>query len=142
MKITATSRVSFNFALELMDGQVVDSNLGKAAVSFVMGDQSLLAGFEQALLGSQKGDKINVVIPPENAFGQPNPQNKQEFDRAHFIDMALEPGLMISFKDAANTELPGVVERLDGDKVIIDFNHPLAGKSLRFIAEIHDVNEA
>jgi FKBP-type peptidyl-prolyl cis-trans isomerase SlpA len=143
MKITNNSKIEFNFAIELEDGQIVDSNLEKAPVSCTLGDGSLLAGFEEALLGASAGDDINVILPPEKAFGQSNPNNVQEFDRSVFADdMTLEIGLMISFKDAGNTELPGVVSIIEEDKVTVDFNHPLASKPLRFIAKIHSVGAA
>jgi FKBP-type peptidyl-prolyl cis-trans isomerase SlpA len=50
--------------------------------------------------------------------------------------VVLEPGLVFSFADAANGELPGVVKSLEGDDVIVDFNHPLAGMTLQFEVEI------
>jgi FKBP-type peptidyl-prolyl cis-trans isomerase SlpA len=56
--------------------------------------------------------------------------------------MVLEPGVMISFADARQSELPGVVSRVEGDEVEVDFNHPLAGRTLTFEVEIIDVEPA
>ncbi|MCY1562857.1 FKBP-type 16 kDa peptidyl-prolyl cis-trans isomerase [compost metagenome] len=80
-----------------------------------------------------------MVVAPENAFGQPNPQNVQVMPRSNFEGMELSEGLLIIFNDAANTELPGVVKAFDDDQVTIDFNHPLAGKTLTFEVEILEV---
>ncbi|MGB8975357.1 MAG: peptidylprolyl isomerase, partial [Pseudomonas capeferrum] len=76
---------------------------------------------------------------PENAFGQPNPQNVQIMPRSQFTDMELSEGLLVIFNDAANAELPGVVKAFDDAQVTIDFNHPLAGKTLSFEVQILDV---
>ncbi|MDF1762262.1 MAG: peptidylprolyl isomerase, partial [Oleibacter sp.] len=82
-------------------------------------------------------------VPPQEAFGQPNPQNMQEMKRKDFpLDMPLSPGLMVSFADAQGAELPGVIDKIDGDWVMVDFNHPLAGKSLLFDVEIIEVINA
>lgn len=78
-------------------------------------------------------------MAPENAFGQPNPQNVQVMPRSNFEGMELSDGLLIIFNDAANAELPGVVKAFDDDQVTIDFNHPLAGKTLTFEVEILEV---
>jgi FKBP-type peptidyl-prolyl cis-trans isomerase SlpA len=59
--------------------------------------------------------------------------------RSNFENMELSEGLLIIFNDAANTELPGVVKAFDDDQVTIDFNHPLAGKTLTFEVEILEV---
>ena len=82
-------------------------------------------------------------MPPEKAFGQPNPNNLQTFKRHEFsADMVLEPGVMISFADARQQELPGVVSRVEGDEVEVDFNHPLSGRTLTFDIEVIDVEPA
>ena len=63
--------------------------------------------------------------------------NLQTLKRHQFgPDMVLEQGLVVSFSDAANTELPGVVKTIDGDDVVMDFNHPLAGVELKFEVQI------
>ena len=60
----------------------------------------------------------------------------QRLPRSQFGDMVLEPGLVVSFADAANGELPGVIAEFDEEKVTVDFNHPLAGKRLKFEVKI------
>jgi FKBP-type peptidyl-prolyl cis-trans isomerase SlpA len=83
------------------------------------------------------GEHQTFTVTPENGFGQHNPANLQTLKRHQFgSDMVLEQGLVVSFSDAANTELPGVVKTIDGDDVVMDFNHPLAGVELKFEVEI------
>ncbi|ERY77329.1 TPA: FKBP-type peptidyl-prolyl cis-trans isomerase [Pseudomonas aeruginosa] len=141
-RIGQESRVTLHFALKLEDGNVVDSTFDKQPASFKVGDGNLLPGFEQALFGLKAGDKRTLSILPEQGFGQPNPQNVQIMPRDQFQDMELAEGLLVIFNDAAKTELPGVVKAFDEQRVTVDFNHPLAGKTLAFEVEIIDVQPA
>ena len=138
-RIGQNTQVTLHFALRLENGDTVDSTFDKSPATFKVGDGSLLPGFEAALFGFKAGDKRTLEVPPENAFGQPNPQNVQIIARSQFKDMELSQGLLVIFNDAANTELPGVVKVFDDEQVTIDFNHPLAGKTLTFKVEIKDV---
>ncbi|SDI48133.1 FKBP-type peptidyl-prolyl cis-trans isomerase SlpA [Pseudomonas delhiensis] len=138
-RIGADTQVTLHFALKLEDGNVVDSTFDKQPATFKVGDGNLLPGFEQALFGLKAGDKRTLAIEPEQGFGQPNPANVQVMPREQFQDMELAEGLLVIFNDAAKTELPGVVKSFDEQQVTIDFNHPLAGKSLTFEVEIIDV---
>ena len=138
-RIGPDKEVTLHFALKLENGDVVDSTFDKQPATFKVGDGNLLPGFEVALYGFKAGDKRSLQIEPENAFGQPNPQNVQIIPRSQFQDMELSEGLLVIFNDAANTELPGVVKTFDDTQVTIDFNHQLAGKTLTFDVEIIDV---
>lgn len=138
-RIGQNTEVTLHFALRLENGDTVDSTFDKAPATFKVGDGNLLPGFEAALFGFKAGDKRSLTIEPEKAFGQPNPQNVQVIPRSQFQDMELSEGLLVIFNDAANTELPGVVKAFDDAQVTVDFNHPLAGKTLTFDVEIIDV---
>lgn len=139
IRIANNSQVTLHFAIKLDNGDVVDSTFDKAPATFKVGDGNLLPGFEQALFGLKGGDQRSLPIAPEHGFGQPNPQNVQLMPRSQFKDMELAEGLLVIFNDAANTELPGVVKDFDEAQVTIDFNHPLAGKTLTFDVEIIEV---
>jgi len=142
LRIGPDREVTLHFALKLENGDVVDSTFDKQPATFKVGDGNLLPGFEAAFYGFKAGDKRSLQIEPENAFGQPNPQNVQVMPRGQFQDMELSEGLLIIFNDAANAELPGVVKAFDEQQVTIDFNHPLAGKTLSFDVEIIEVRPA
>jgi FKBP-type peptidyl-prolyl cis-trans isomerase SlpA len=136
VRIGPDKEVTLHFAIKLESGDVVDSTFDKQPATFKVGDGNLLPGFEAALFGFKAGDKRTVQVLPEQGFGQPNPQNVQHMPRAQFQGMELSEGLLVIFNDAANTELPGVVKTFDESQVTIDFNHPLAGKTLSFEVEI------
>ncbi|NQZ31610.1 MAG: peptidylprolyl isomerase [Oceanospirillaceae bacterium] len=133
--ITPESKVELFFEIRLLDGAIVDSNYNKKSATFSIGDGKMLAGFESVLIGLKAGDKQVFTLEPEQAFGMSNPNNMQTISRTKFTDMDLEEGLVISFKDPSG-ELPGVIASFDAEEVVVDFNHPLAGKQLEFQVDI------
>ena len=140
MQIEQGKQVELHFALKLADGQVVDSTFDRKPAVLKIGDGNLPDGFEELLLGLQAGDKKSFVVSPEKAFAQPNPNNIQNMKRSDFAaDMELEVGMVVSFADANKAELPGVIKEFDDTAVVVDFNHPLAGKELTFDVEIIQV---
>ena len=142
LRINHDTLVTLHFTLKLPNGDVVDTTLDKQPATFKVGDGSLLPGFEQALFGLKAGDKRSFEIEPERGFGPGNPQNLQNISRDQFDEMELEEGLLVIFKDAAGGELPGVVKTIHETVVVVDFNHPLAGKIITFDVEIIDVQAA
>ena len=137
------TRIVLNFSLSLEDASPIDTNFGGEAVSFVFGDGSLLPGFERRLLGMRPGERRRFQVPPEDAFGQPNANNVQRLPRAGFdAALDLEPGLVCAFADAGGAERPGTIVGLDPDQVTVDFNHPLAGRTILFEVWIHRVEAA
>jgi FKBP-type peptidyl-prolyl cis-trans isomerase SlpA len=143
MPVGEGTRVFLNFALSLEDGQEIDSNFQREPVSFVIGDGSLLPGFERFLMGMEPGQRQIHTVQPEHAFGQPNPANVQTLERSAFDDATeLEVGLVCGFADAAGGELPGVIVALGDEHITVDFNHPLAGRTILFDVAIHRVEPA
>lgn len=143
VRVGEGTRVFLNFALTLEDGAEIDSNFGGEPVDFAVGDGSLLPGFERLIMGMQPGERQLFAVQPEDAFGQPNDNNIQVMKRDQFdADMPLEAGLMCSFADAAGGELPGLVVAVDEHEVTVDFNHPLAGRTILFDVLVHRVAPA
>ena len=141
--ITDGAQVTLHFSLTLEDGAVVDSNFDGQPATFTVGDGNLLSGFEQALLGLSAGARECLTVSPEQGFGQPNPNNIQRVSRESFdADVELQPGLVMTFLDANKTEVPGVVSEFDDQFVTVDFNHPLAGRTILFDVQILSVNSS
>ncbi|MDR5907159.1 FKBP-type peptidyl-prolyl cis-trans isomerase [Franzmannia qiaohouensis] len=134
--------VTLHFTLKLEDGTVVDSTRDKRPATFQVGDGNLPPGFEAPLEGLTDGDTGSYRISPEHAFGQHNPQNVQLLKRDDFDEVEPEVGTVMSFADAAGGELPGVIASIDGEQVEVDFNHPLAGRTLTFEVEVIQVRPA
>jgi len=135
------SQVLMHFTITLADGSVADSTQlqGKPA-KLVIGDGSLTANFERCLLGLAEGDKSKFELQPEDAFGQPNPDNIYYVDRTKFTDVPAEVGLIVGFTQPDGAELPGVIREVVGDSVTVDFNHPLAGQTVTFEVEILQID--
>lgn len=132
-------KVKLKFAILLENGEVIDST-GDQAAEFVIGDGNVLPGFERAMFGLNKGDSRTLQIPAELGFGNLNPDNYQRLPRRQFAaDLELSEGLAIAFTDANQNEIPGVIESVSGDMVMVNFNHPLAGRNLVFQVDIIDV---
>lgn len=136
------ARVTLHFSLTLADGTEIDSNYDREPASFVVGDGSLLPGFEEALAGHAAGDSVRVRLPQERAFGAVNPDNVQTFARERFARLLdsspdpVEPGTVLAFADGAGNDIPGVVQSIDDTLMVVDFNHPLAGREIDFSADI------
>jgi len=134
-------RIKLNFELRLVSGEVVDSTFESAPGIFEFGDGTLPAGFEELIRGMRAGERNTYHVLPEQGFGMQNPQNLQTFSKEHFAHVdALETGTVMSFADAAKAELPGVIAEITDTEVIVDFNHPLAGRDLEFEVEIIELS--
>ena len=141
--VSEGTRVYLNFSVSLEDGAEVDSNFGGDPVDFAIGDGSLLPGFERRLFGMNAGERQMFRVPAEDAFGQPNDNNVQQLPRDQFEDdIDLEIGLVFTFADAAGGELPGMIIAFDEQEVTVDFNHPLAGRTILFDVQVHRVEPA
>ena len=141
--VSEGTRVYLNFSVSLEDGSEVDTNFGSDPVDFVVGDGSLLPGFERLIFGMSAGERQMFTVLPENAFGQPNDNNVQYLPRDQFDeDLELEIGLVFSFADASGGEVPGMIIAFDEDEVTVDFNHPLSGRTILFDVLVHRVEPA
>lgn len=133
-----------HFDLKLSDGSAADSTrVNKKPAKLVMGDGSLTPNFEACLLGLSAGEKKAFELAPEDAFGQPNPDNVHHMDRSRFsADITLEEGMIMAFSQPDGSEVPGIIRSIAGTSVTVDFNHPLAGQTVIFDVEIIDVINA
>jgi FKBP-type peptidyl-prolyl cis-trans isomerase SlpA len=136
-KVASNVKITLHFSIQLSDGELIDSTREKSPATFVYGDGNLLPNIEKLLLGLKVGQRRSFVLPAKKAFGEYNTDNEQAIPRTQFSDdMDLQEGLLIGFSDASGEELPGLVKSINEQFVLIDFNHPLAGKEIIFDAEI------
>ena len=132
-------RVTVSFSLSLATGELIDTT-GEKTAAFNVGDGTLPPGFESAMFGMKAGDSAVLEIAADRGFGQPDPDNVQRLQRTEFVS-GPEPaaGLVVAFADSGGRERPGVITRLCGETVEVDFNHPLAGRDLLFSVTVHAV---
>ncbi len=137
MKINPDTIVTLHFSLKLAEGTLIDTTRNANPATFEYGDGSLLPGFEACLLGLSTGDQCTFHLEPAQAFGAYNPKNQQWFDRALFSSgQMLEIGLVLEFQGPNGYQVPGMLHTLEDERVLVDFNHPLAGRDVEFEVEI------
>ena len=139
IRISKDSTVSLHFEVSLPNGTIIDSTFGREnPVTLTIGDESLLAGFEQVLINLKAGDTRTAHLPPEQAFGTWNADNVQTFSKAQFSLSESNPvvGMVMEFADKGKNTLAGVVCEVSDDVVKVDFNHPLAGQEVLFKVQI------
>ncbi|MBU4681936.1 FKBP-type peptidyl-prolyl cis-trans isomerase [Cedecea davisae] len=142
--VQSNSAVLVHFTLKLEDGSTAESTRanGKPAL-FRLGDETLSPGLEGELIGLRAGEKKAFSLAPEAAFGIPSPDMIQYFSRREFVDAGEpEPGAIMLFTAMDGSEMPGVVREVNGDSITVDFNHPLAGRTVHFDIEVLEVDPA
>ena len=122
-------RVSLHFSVALSSGEQLDSTHERSEPAF-----------EAAIEGMKAGEQGRFVIA--NGFGEWNEDSVQHFPRHQFGEQLLEPGMVMHFADASGAELPGIIKDLPEGIVVVDFNHPLAGRELVFSVDILRVMDA
>lgn len=130
-------RLTLHFRLALADGTEVESTTQGEPLTVVLGDGTLDPGLEARLCDLAPGARATFHLAPGDAFGDPDPGNVHPMARSEFpADMALVPGAVVGFTTPGGDELAGTVMELLGDTVVMDFNHPLAGRELMFEVEL------
>jgi FKBP-type peptidyl-prolyl cis-trans isomerase SlyD len=118
-------------------GEVFDTSEGRDPLTFLVGHQQMIPGFEEELMGAEKGERRTFTLEPERAYGEKIAEAVQEIQTEMFGDITPEPGMTL-MSDVG----PFNVISVDGDTVTVDFNHKLAGETLQFSVEVVDVRPA
>jgi FKBP-type peptidyl-prolyl cis-trans isomerase SlpA len=141
--ISPASTVTLHLSLALEDGTVAESTFADEPLTFTMGDGTLAEGLELGLYGLKAGATQRLVLEPEQAFGLHDPGKLHQLPRADFsADLELGPGAIIGFDMPSGEELSGTIVSLTDETVVVDFNHPLAGRVVIFRVEIITVEPA
>lgn len=142
MQIAADKVVVIHYTLKNDAGEVLDSSSGGDPLSYIQGNGSIIPGLEEALEGKTTGDKLQVAIAAEKAYGAHDPQLIQQVPKRAFQGVG---NVQAGMRFTAQTEhgpRQVVVTRVVGDMVTVDGNHPLAGQNLNFDVEIAEVRDA
>lgn len=136
-------KVNVEYEGKLEDGTVFDSSSRHGQMlEFEVGAGRIIKGFDNAVVGMKRGEEKTIKIPPEEAYGQPNPMLIQKMPRAN-LPKEPEPkeGMMLIATLPTGEQIPARITAVDKATVILDFNHPLAGKTLTFKIKIVDIEE-
>ena len=142
MQIADNMAVSIHYTLTNDDGEVLDSSIGDEALVYLHGGGNIISGLEKALHGKVAGDKFNVRIAAEDAYGELMEEMIQVISRDMFegIDN-VEVGMQFHADVSSGSGVVTVVN-IEEDDITIDGNHPLAGLALTFDVEVIDVRAA
>ncbi|OGS63384.1 MAG: hypothetical protein A3K59_06010 [Euryarchaeota archaeon RBG_19FT_COMBO_69_17] len=136
MKAIEGSRVIVHYRGTLEDGSEFDSSEAREPLEFVVGSGDLIPGFESAVVGMDAGEETTFTLDPEQAYGAHDADLLIEGPRAAFPLGELVVGQSYTFQLGPGKEAEGRISRLDGDTVLVDFNHPLAGRRLTFRVKV------
>lgn len=124
-----------------VDGKVVDSSREGEPFEFRAGSKQVIPGFEEGLLGMKAGEKKSFQVSPDKGYGQENPKGFQKVARDKLPkDINPEAGMTLSAQMPNGQTIPARIVEVKDDMVILNFNHPLSGKTLNFEVEIVDIN--
>ena len=143
MPIKNGDTVKVHYKGTLENGEVFDDSKEHGPIEFVVGEHHVVPGFENAVLGKSVGDEFDVILQPSEAYGDIDPENKQEFQKSELGLDKYEKGMQLLFEHQHGDhshQIPGEIAEVKKDSVIIDFNNPLAGKVLKFWMKIEEVN--
>ncbi len=142
MQIARDSVAAFHYILTDDQNQVIDSSAGRDPLTYLHGGGQIVPGLEKQLEGRSAGDKFTADVVPEEGYGVHHPELMQEVPRSAFQGVEdIQPGMQFQGRGPQG-EINVTVTRVEDDKVFIDGNHPLAGKTLHFAIEVTDVRAA
>ncbi|MBE0513767.1 peptidylprolyl isomerase [Sulfurimonas sp.] len=141
MAIEANQIVSIEY--EVNDGEkVVDSNIGGEPLVFMFGKGQIIPGLENAIIDMTIGQRAEVTVKAKDAYGEYDSEAIQEVPKDQFSGIDLEVGMPLYGQGEDGGTVQVTVKEIGDESVIIDFNHPLAGKDLAFVVVINNIREA
>ena len=147
MKVENSKMVSVHYTLTV-DGQVADQSREGQPLQFICGTGMLLPKFEGAIMGKEAGDKVSFTLAPADGYGEIIPEAVVDLPKTIFMidgkvaEEILFVGNQVPMSDANGNRMMGVIKEIADETVKMDFNHPMADKTLNFEGEVVDVHEA
>jgi FKBP-type peptidyl-prolyl cis-trans isomerase SlyD len=143
MKIGKDSVVSIDYKLHLGDGKIVDESEAGEPLVYLHGYEQIVPGLEKVLEGKSAGDTVNPTVAPADGYGDYDPEGVEEVPRSEFPeDLEIKAGGILSATDDDGDEVDFLVKEVKKDAVVVDFNHPFAGKTLHFDVKVVEVRAA
>ncbi|MCF7804073.1 MAG: peptidylprolyl isomerase [Candidatus Marinimicrobia bacterium] len=143
MQIGNDTFVTLDYNVQTADGEQVDSSDERGPLEFVVGEGKILPALEKELIGMEVGEEKTVTLKAEDAYGEYDDEAVTEVPRNKFPeDEEIKPGMEFVAQVPDQEERVVKVKNVSSDAVTIDFNHPLAGKKLKFNVFVQEVREA
>ncbi len=135
------SKVKIEYTGTFEDGTVFDSSEKQGApLEFEAGSGQIIKGLDDAIIGMKKGEEKNLEIEPGEAYGDRNPQLLKRLPKEQFPpDKKIEAGTLLALQAQNGSQLPVRVAEVTENEVVLDLNHPLAGKKLNFKVKVVEI---
>jgi peptidylprolyl isomerase len=129
----AGDKVRVHYEGKLSDGTIFDSSLEREPIEFILGQDTVIPGFEDAVIGMEAGESKDVSIPPEEGFGEYSEDLVVDIEKT-ILPPEINPELGMQLEVSSEEETPRVFTIADivEDSITLDGNHPLAGKEIAF----------
>jgi len=138
VKTGDTVRIHYTGTLET--GETFDTSSGRDPLEFVVGSGQIIPGLDKALPGMAIGESKTVAVPCAEAYGETNPEARQDVPRDSIpAEIPVDPGTQLQMQTQTGQVIPVTVVEVTDEVVVLDANHPLAGKDLTFQIELVDV---
>jgi FKBP-type peptidyl-prolyl cis-trans isomerase 2 len=146
MTIKKGDKIKVEYTGTFEDGTVFDSTTHKDhthPIEFEVGAKQLIKGFDDAVVGMKVDEEKNITIKPEEAYGERKEELSKEIPRDK-LPKEPEPkvGMALMMNSPDGQQFPAVIKSVDEEKIVIDLNHPLAGKTLNFKIKIVEINSS
>lgn len=131
--IKAGDTISVDYTGKLENGEIFDTSEGRAPLKFTVGAGMMIPGFDKAVVGMAQGESKTVTLAPEEAYGERNEDAMVDIARENIPeDLPIEVGSRLQLSDPSGRPVPAIVAEITEEKVVMDVNHFLAGKTLVF----------
>jgi FKBP-type peptidyl-prolyl cis-trans isomerase SlyD len=138
-RVSDGKQVSLEYTLTLDKKTVLESNVGKEPMTYTQGAHEIVPGLEKAMEGLAIGDKKHVEVKPADGYGEVDPKAFQEVKKSQVPEQAWKVGTQLEAKSPDGQSMFPRVAEVKPDTIVLDFNHPLAGKTLFFDIKVLDV---
>ena len=136
----AGDTVRVHYEGQLSDGTIFDSSLEREPIEFILGQDTVIPGFEQAVIGMEVGESKDISIPPEEGFGDYSEDLVVNIEKT-ILPPDINPELGMQLEVSSEEETPRVFTIADiaEDSITLDGNHPLAGAEIAFKIELLEI---
>ena len=138
-KIQAGEKVTFSYVLTI-DGQTIESSENSGPYEYTHGEGGILKGLEKRLEGLKVGDEKTIIIPAQEAYGLVRPDALREFPKSAFPENFVpQVGAILRLQNESGRRFPVTIADIREDTIVLNLNHPFAGKDLQFDVTIVDI---
>ena len=134
-------QISFEYILKLDDQIVLDANVDGKPLTYIHGLGQLMPGLENGLKGLKVGEGKKIVVLPEDGYGSIDEHAYMEVDKASIPPEVLKVGAIVEGRDSTGYPIYPRIKEIGEDEVILDYNHPLAGKILYFDVKVLEIKK-